>query len=220
MSGRMPAQRTDIAPVEAMVVVLVCFGYFIALSSEMAFKGLPIRFGDAELISGSFYQILFAAVALTFLHARNYAIATLYPRPTFAGIGWSIILLGLAYGAGEIVVLPFGSGAADASITQAVALADAALATIVLSAIVNGAFEEVFLLGFLQRGLMRHGAVIALGTALFVRVLYHSYQGIYGMVGVLAFGLVLGVYYFRTRALFPVAFAHILADILPFTWRA
>jgi membrane protease YdiL (CAAX protease family) len=33
---------------------------------------------------------------------------------------------------------------------------------------------------------------------------------------VVSAALVLGVYYLRTRALFPVVFAHVLADIIPF----
>ncbi len=48
-------------------------------------------------------------------------------------------------------------------------------------------------------------------------LLFHTYQGVYGMLAVLVFGLVLSVYYLRTQALFPVTFAHILADIVPFT---
>jgi membrane protease YdiL (CAAX protease family) len=102
-------------------------------------------------------------------------------------------------------------------IAQAVGQADAALATVVVSAIVNGTFEEVFLLGFLLRGLKRYGVAVALGMSLLVRLLFHSYQGVYGMLAVVVFGLVLSVYYLRTQALFPVTFAHILADIVPFT---
>ncbi len=76
----MPSNRIDTTPVEALVVVLICFGYFIVLSSEMAARDLPIRFGDAELVSGMFFEIFAAAIALTFLHARGYAIATLHAR--------------------------------------------------------------------------------------------------------------------------------------------
>jgi membrane protease YdiL (CAAX protease family) len=94
--------------------------------------------------------------------------------------------------------------------------ATVSLAVIVPTAIVNGAYEEVFLLGFLARGLRGHGASVALGVSLLVRILYHTYQGPLGVVSMLVFGGVLGAFYLRTGGLFPVVFAHILADIIPF----
>jgi membrane protease YdiL (CAAX protease family) len=47
------------------------------------------------------------------------------------------------------------------------------------------------------------------------RVLHHLYQGPLGAVWVLGFGLVMSLYYRRTRKLFNVVFAHALADIVP-----
>ena len=47
-------------------------------------------------------------------------------------------------------------------------------------------------------------------------MLYHLYQGPLGAVWVLGFGLVMSLYYVRTRKLFPVVIAHVLADIVPF----
>jgi membrane protease YdiL (CAAX protease family) len=73
---------------------------------------------------------------------------------------------------------------------------------VVATALVNGAFEEVFLLGFLARSLRGYGIALAIGISLLVRILYHSYQGPLGMLSVLLFGIVLSVYYMRTDDLF------------------
>lgn len=87
---------------------------------------------------------------------------------------------------------------------------------IVLMAMINGSFEEVFLLGFLLRGLSPYGASVALSVTLLVRLLCHLYQGPIGPIWVMGFGVVLGVYYLRTGNLWPAVFAHILGDIVPF----
>lgn len=80
---------------------------------------------------------------------------------------------------------------------------------------VNGAFEEVFLLGVLLRGLRAHGLSVALGFPLLVRLMYHGYQGPLGLLWILAFGLSLSLFFLRTGRLWPVVFAHTLWDIVP-----
>ena len=87
---------------------------------------------------------------------------------------------------------------------------------VILVVVVNGTFEEVFLLGFLQRGLQARGTSIALGVTLLVRVLYHLYQGPLGALSILAFGLVQGLWYARSKRLWSPVFAHIMCDIVAF----
>ena len=80
--------------------------------------------------------------------------------------------------------------------------------------LLNGLYEETFLLGYLIRGFSAAGASFALGLNVLVRLLYHLYQGPMGAVSVVIFGLVVGYYYWRTRVLWPAVFAHMLADVL------
>ena len=85
----------------------------------------------------------------------------------------------------------------------------------ILVALVNGTFEEVFLLGVLVRGLRGFGLSVAMGLPLMVRVLYHLYQGPAGAAWVASFGVLLTLAYVITRQLWPSVFAHILWDIVP-----
>ena len=85
----------------------------------------------------------------------------------------------------------------------------------VVELMVNGTFEEVFLLGVLVRGLRAHGLPFAIGVSLLVRVLYHLYQGPLGAVWVLSIGLMLTLFYVRGKQLWPPVLAHILWDIVP-----
>lgn len=83
----------------------------------------------------------------------------------------------------------------------------------------NGAYEEVFLLGFLLRGLRGYGLGMALGVSLLVRMLYDLYQGPLGAASVFAYGAVVSLYFVSSNRLFPVVFAHALGDIVPFIGR-
>ncbi|MGZ5119554.1 MAG: CPBP family glutamic-type intramembrane protease, partial [Burkholderiales bacterium] len=68
-------------------------------------------------------------------------------------------------------------------------------------AMINGTYEEVFLLGFLLRGLRQFGFSLTVGVPLLIRVLYHLYQGPVGAMWILGFGLLFSLYYFRFRLL-------------------
>ena len=89
------------------------------------------------------------------------------------------------------------------------------LIPIILFAMLNGAYEEVFLLGVLTRGLRGLGLSAAIGVSLLVRVLYHAYQGPIGMLWILSIGATLTLGYLITRSLWPPVFAHTLWDIVP-----
>ncbi len=97
--------------------------------------------------------------------------------------------------------------------------AQVTLPSLIAAAMVNGTFEEVFLLGFLARGLRGFGLSIALGVPLLVRALCHMYQGPLGVLWVLGFGLILALYYVRWGQLWPPVLAHILWDIVPLIQR-
>ncbi len=88
-------------------------------------------------------------------------------------------------------------------------------ASAVALAVVNGSYEEIFLLGVLVRGLRGFGLSVAVGLPLLVRVLYHVYQGPLGVVSVAAAGLVMTLSYVATGRLWPAVLAHMLLDLLP-----
>ncbi|WP_026686662.1 CPBP family intramembrane glutamic endopeptidase [Azovibrio restrictus] len=208
--------RTTTTPAEAAWIVILCFGWFILASSQSVAAGFQSGdFSDSAMLPTLAMEVLCASIALLVLYRRGYAVTSLYPAPTPAGIALGIGLYGVSLYASWLAVMPFVSGSPQ-PIDELMARASISLPTIVLFALINGAYEEIFLLGFLLRGLRGHGLSMALGISLLVRVLYHLYQGPLGAVSVLAFGLVLSLYYIRSGALFPAVFAHVLADIVPF----
>lgn len=209
--------RITTSPSEAILIVSVCFGWAIFSSLYSVVHGFKIgAFSDGRMIATIAIELLFGGIALRLLYVRNYAISTLYPEPYLKGIGIGILLYIATAIANYVLVIPFYHGQYSQPIQQMVSNATVSLGVIVPVAIVNGAYEEIFLLGFLVRGLKAYGTSTAIGISILVRLLYHLYQGPLGAVSILGFGLVFSLYYVRTERLFPLVFAHILADIIPF----
>jgi membrane protease YdiL (CAAX protease family) len=212
------ARRIDTTPVEALVVTAVCFGWAIWTSLGTVLAGYPDvgGFTDGGAWSLVVTELGCAAIALAGLYVRRYDVASLVPAVTLRDTLLGLALMFLGIWASALAVDPFAAGHAEQPIERIAQATTVSAPMILVMSFVNGTFEEVFLLGFLQRGLQAHGTSIALGVTLLVRVLYHLYQGPLGAVSVLAFGLVQGLWYARTKRLWSPVFAHIMCDIVAF----
>lgn len=195
----------------------ICFGMSIVLSLQAASAGFPAgSFDDSGFESLIVFEIVLAGAALLFLALRGYAVGTLLPRPSLRGCGEGVLMYLAASAVVWVLLAPFAATWQGQPIEQMMARSTVSLPMVLALAVVNGTFEEVFLLGFLSRGLRGHGLSVALGVPLLVRVLYHLYQGPLGALAIFGFGLVLALCYARSGRLWPVVFAHMLADVLPF----
>jgi membrane protease YdiL (CAAX protease family) len=89
---------------------------------------------------------------------------------------------------------------------------------LVAAALQNAILEEVVVLGYLMRRLTQLGwsprATIL--TSALVRGSYHLYQGIGGMLGNIAMGLLFGWLFQRWGRVLPMVVAHALIDIVAF----
>ena len=211
------AVRIKTDPTEALGIVAICFGWPIFGSIYSIMNGFKNgTFSDGRMIATIAMELFLGAIAIYFLYVRKYAISTLYPTPSVKGAGIGVVLYVATVIAYWVFVVPLYSGQPTQPIQQMVSSATVSLSTVVPMAIINGAYEEIFLLGFLLRGLRGYGVSTAIGISLLVRLLYHLYQGPIGAISILALGMIFSVYYVRTERLFPVVFAHIIADIIPF----
>jgi membrane protease YdiL (CAAX protease family) len=211
--------RTATTPGEALAVVALCFGWPIALSVHAVAAGFPVRpngFDDLGALGVVIYELAFALVVATLLRHRGYDVASLRPRPTWVDSGLGVLVALAAAMAGLLAMATFSAGQPDQPIADMMRRSTIGAPMVLLLAIVNGTFEEVFLLGFLMRGLKERGLSIALGVTTLVRVSYHLYQGPLGACYVLGVGVVFGLFYARTQRLWPVVLAHMMWDIVPF----
>lgn len=89
---------------------------------------------------------------------------------------------------------------------------------LVLAAIENAVLEEVIMVGYLFTRWRQIGWSwpLVIGLSALIRGTYHLYQGFGGFVGNIAMGLILGVFFLRTRRVLPLVIAHSLLDIVAF----
>lgn len=210
--------RSTLSAAEATVVAAVCFGLFSLWSIQAVMAGFPAaQYSNDGVLQMMALEGLLAGVALLFLRVRGFDVASLLPRPTW----WDTLLGALTYLAAwalETVSMSLYESVVPPTATRdvvAFSFTGLTVVTLVAFSIVNGLFEEVFLLGVLTRGLRQWGLALAIGLPLLLRLLYHTYQGPLGAIGVVAFGLTVTLVYVRTGRLWPSVYAHILADLIP-----
>ena len=209
-------------PLEALAVIAICFGWFIAVSISTVAAGFPpgsATFDDSSLIELIAIELVLGALALALLRARGHSIARLLPTPTWRGClaGAGILFVAMA-----VWTLIAGLFPADELARQPIAVETASrkavsVSLVIALSMVNGLYEETFLAGYLIRQLRSAGPSLAIGISVLVRVLYHLYQGPLGAVSVLVFGLVVSAFYWRSGRLWPIVFAHTLADAIAFS---
>jgi membrane protease YdiL (CAAX protease family) len=206
--------RSTLTLSEASVVSAICFGLFIFSSTQAVLAGFPeTKFSESSNSWSIFIEVILASVALLYLRSRNFEISSLYPRPNLQGTFIGLGVFVAAWLIGAVATAPFVTS--ERPMMSELSFTGVPLASTVLFAMVNGAFEEIFLLGVLVRGLRAYGLSVAIGVPLLVRVLYHLYQGPLGAVWILAFGFTFTLVYLRTQQLWPLVLAHILWDIVP-----
>lgn len=89
---------------------------------------------------------------------------------------------------------------------------------LVLAAIQNAVLEEVIMVGYLFTRWRQVGWSwpLVIGLSALIRGTYHLYQGFGGFVGNVAMGLILGLFFVRTRRVMPLVVAHTLLDVVAF----
>jgi membrane protease YdiL (CAAX protease family) len=216
----MPPRSTLSIP-EALIVSGICFGLSILWSIQAVLAGFPdAPFSDGGMVWMLGLELVLAASALIYLKARGFDIAALVPHPTLKDSALGLGVCVVACFLGAVVTSAFVDAQNTEPIERMVSESTLSMPVIIAFALVNATFEEVFLLGVLVRGLRSHGLSIAIGLPLLVRVMYHLYQGPVGAVWVLVFGLCFTLFYVRRPVLWPLVFAHVLCDIVPFTTLA
>jgi membrane protease YdiL (CAAX protease family) len=213
------SKRIATTPGEALAVVALCFGWPIVLSARVVLAGFQIEQGGFSNVGALFtvaYEIVLSLAAFALLRRRGYDVASLVPHPTWIDSAIGLALFGAAWIAGALAVAPFAVNWSEQPIAHMMRASTIMPPVALLMSVVNGAFEEVFLLGFLMRGLRGLGLSTSLGVMMLVRMSYHLYQGPLGATWMLGVGLVFGLYHARAQRLWPVVFAHMVWDFLAF----
>jgi uncharacterized protein len=93
-----------------------------------------------------------------------------------------------------------------------------AVPVLVLAAAQNAVLEEVVVVGYLLTRLrelgLRAAAAVAISAAL--RGSYHLYQGFGAFIGNAVMGAIFGLFFLRTRRLWPLVIAHTVLDLVAY----
>jgi membrane protease YdiL (CAAX protease family) len=89
---------------------------------------------------------------------------------------------------------------------------------LVLSALQNGFYEEIVVIGYLLTRFRQLGwsPARSVGIAAVIRGSYHLYQGFGGFAGNAVMGLIFGWWFTRTKRVWPLVIAHSVIDIVSF----
>jgi hypothetical protein len=148
---------------EALGIVLLCFGWFVLGSVDAVSTWRPgnptpgTAFTNARFVALVVVEIVMGTAALAVLRSRHYPLHTLYPHPSWRGVlvGGGLYLCATVI---DAIVLPLVPHPAVTPLDEMVAGAHVTWPAAVLLSLVNGTYEEVFLLGYLVGDAVRRGA--------------------------------------------------------------
>lgn len=208
---------------EFMLVIGIAFGWTSLVSIAIVLAGFPNRaatFNDQAVYSMLVYEIAIFLLLGLLLHCREWRFADFQVRPSWIGCIQGLALAVVAFLSYFLLATVVSAIFPDAFTTsnQAVTVSPSlSLTAIVLISVINPLFEELFVTAYVINVLhKRRGFWFAVNTSVAIRLVYHLYQGIPGILMVVPVGLLFATFYARKQSLWPLLVAHALWDFLPF----
>lgn len=204
---------------EAVVVTTIFVGWFIYSAMWFMLAGFPSAaessYDNAAAISLVVFECVTFGIGALVLRWRGWKAADFLFAITWRHVLSALGLLLLAALANLLVWQAVGNRLDDGSLLRTLVQPGAvSLGAALLVSCINGTFEEFFLCRYLIERFRPSGGAFAVTLSAGIRMLYHVYQGPQGTLSILAFGIIIGVYYWRTRALGAVVLTHVLADLI------
>jgi uncharacterized protein len=209
-------KRNEISIVDVLVVTLIFAGPFVWCSSDSVGNNFATpQFNDSRLMGLVMTELILGAIALGYLALRVGSLRLFSFEISFRETSYGFVLFFvatlIAWGFDAII----GRHLPGAEVMDSAARhASMGLIAIAVASIVNGIYEEFFLVRFMVEAFAKHGVMFAIGASSLVRIAYHFYQGPQSAVSTLIFGIVVTAFYWRFRRIWPVMVSHILADVV------
>lgn len=208
-------------PVEFAVVLGCALGYEIATSILGAIDPARAPFhSEAGMWRAAIVETTLFLVLGGFLRLRGWTGKTLGLDSHWSDGLWG---LGLAITAYFLIYQVFGLlGAVSPELAQSarrIPQLPAALSPwIVVASVLLGSFYgEFFVTGYIVAALKdRTGLNIAVNVSVALRLIFHAYQGVIGVLVFIPIGLMFAYWYGKTGKLWPVIVAHALLNLASF----
>lgn len=182
-------KNKEIAFVDIVVVTLIFAGPFIWWSTaHVSDEFRTPQFSDGGLLGLIATELMLGSLALCYLAVRLGSLREFAFSITWRETCWGVVLFVAALVVWWVFYLAFGRLIPGEQVMEeASRQAAISLLPIIAMSVVNGVYEEFFLVRFLVEALARHGVWFAVGVSSLVRVAYHFYQGPQGAVSALVF---------------------------------
>ena len=203
--------------VETLIVLGCGVGPFVLLSVLWYYKrrgSLVIGVSDRQLLGTIGVEVILALVLLPLLAIRGWRLSDITVPATFRDVPRALgiwVVAYLAYALCWYAVRIVTPGLAM-NVAQTSFAGDISSPVVALVVVLNPVFEELLFLGYIVRALERLGPVITYSTSLGLRALVHVYQGPLAVVAIVPMGLVYLYFYTKRRSIWPLIFAHAIAD--------
>jgi membrane protease YdiL (CAAX protease family) len=196
--------------------VVIAFGYCTLGSILTLFQSNPVApISNRELQWLLVVECLTIVVLGTFLFIRGWNLEKLGLVPSWRDTGIGLLLAVCTYFV-DVVVFAIVSLVSPSLETNVDSLVSSSLdvSTVVAVALLNPVFEEVFVCGYLITALRRTRSVsFAVNVSVALRLAYHLYQGPFGAITIIPFGLIFACWFARTGRLWPLVIAHGFFDL-------
>lgn len=204
--------RTLSPATEFFIVVIGAFALPVWASIHYNIHGDPalaLQISNEEVLLLVLQEMITLGCLAWFLSVRGWSAENFAAYPSWREIGEGLGLALASYAAWAVVWVVLSPAAAQVP----AASSNLNWAAVLALCVINPLFEEVVLCAYMIPVLTRwRGTRTALKISLLVRLLFHTYQGLLGMLSVGIFGLFVSLFFARTRRLWPVVIAHALLD--------
>jgi len=161
------------------------------------------------------YELFAFLIISTFLRARRWKLSDFHPR-----VSWKLTIAGVLLTLGillysTVISAGFGTWFEFPSLDTS----QLGFGTVLLFSVVNGIYEETFVVGYVVGCLARQSTWVVVISSDLIRFSYHVYQGPEAVLFILPMGLVFAYLYVKYRRLWPLVLCHIILDVVALTLR-
>lgn len=194
---------------ELLLINLLCFGPFIAMSAMgVARRETLLLYDDLRLYTIVAIEIVCGTLAVLILRARGWKLSdfglqismplTIAGMLLFIGANISIALFNEAFRA----LTGIDAGAATTPVARATWPA------LILLLAIDPLYEETFEVAYNIRATEANGAAFGISLSAAIRLACHLYQGPIAPLTILPLGLIFAAVYWKWRRVWPLAIAH------------
>ena len=206
--------------VEVTFVVMVAFGGPVVASLLVAIHPPHNALTTEPQLWGLILNelIVFGMLGL-FLYARDWTFERLGLKFHWSDPLWGVALLAAVYAA--FFAVWYGLSHVPVPLLhlkpmQQFVSPGISAQTVIALVLVNPVFEEVFVAGYIIAALKDvRGATYAINVSVLIRLVYHLYQGVSGVLSIIPMGLIFAYWFARKGRLWPLIVAHALLDLIP-----